>query len=84
MGDPIPVTPLIAVITVIPGTIAAVGAWRNSRQANNAVNHRKPGEPSIVRMVERIDKKVDHISESVHHLAGRFDQHIKDGEPHAN
>jgi hypothetical protein len=80
--NPADMTPIIAVITVVPGTIAAIGAWRNSRQANNAVNHRKEGEPTLVRMVERMDKKIDRLGESVHHLAGRFEQHCEDGEKH--
>lgn len=65
------VDPVVALIVTIPSTIAALGAWFHSRharreaaQANQAVNCRPPGAPSI-------SEQVDRIAQSTQRLEGR-------------
>ena len=58
-----PVELLIALVAATPPTIAATAAWRRSRkveevaeQVNIAVNHRAPGQPTLVQTVDDIAK----------------------------
>lgn len=64
-----------------PAALAAsLGAFRNARQANNAVNHRKPDEPRLVDLVvsqaettARIETKLDlHLAQPAN-IAHRSD-----------
>lgn len=62
MADP---SPLVAAITAVPPTIAAVGALLYARLAkseaagaNAATNHQGPDEPKLVDRTAGIDRKV--------------------------
>ncbi len=63
----------VAIIGAIPACLVAVPAIiaaRNSKQANRAVNHRKPGEPSMIEMVTDIHRRQGNLETAfLHHLA---------------
>lgn len=67
---------LVTLIGSVPATIAALGAWRHSREAknqataaNHAVNNRPPGAPTLADQVDRIAGTVHRIDGKVQVLA---------------
>lgn len=68
------VVTLGTIITAVPAIYAAV----QSRQANNAVNHRKKGEPSLVEMVVEIHERQGTLEAAfLHHLVHDHDKGVE-------
>ena len=59
-------TIIVAAITIVPATIAAITGWsarRHAMEANDAVNHRhKTGTPRLYDLVLKNDKQMDELS----------------------
>lgn len=53
------------------GSIAAVVAAKNSREANRAVNHKGADEPTLRQVVLNIDEKINHLTD-------HFIKHLED------
>ena len=73
---------LIALITIVPPTIAAIAALIQVRrltkplnEVNAAVNHRKPGERRLVEMVDDIHAEVREIRDDVRRVQDDLGQH---------
>lgn len=67
---------LVTLIGSVPATIAALGAWRHSREAkvqataaNHAVNNRPADAPTIAEQVDRIAAGVHRIDGKVQMLS---------------
>lgn len=78
-----PESVLIAVIAAIPPTIAALAAlWQARRlhrpleDVNRAVNHRQPGQGSLIETVDVIAGEVTVLRRSVADLEGTMLRHL--------
>lgn len=63
---------LVALVAATPPTIAATAAWRRSRrleapleQVNTAVNHRAPGQPSLIETVDDIARTMSSLHDAI-------------------
>lgn len=76
-------TVLIAIIAGIPPTIAALAAvWQTRRlsrpieDVNRAVNHRQPGQASLIETVDTIASEMGSLHRSVKELEGTVLRHL--------
>jgi hypothetical protein len=73
---------VIAFVAAVPPTIAATAAWRRSRkleqpleEVNAAVNHRQPGQPTLVQTVDQIAKNMVELHECIEDVRRDLHQH---------
>lgn len=66
---------VVAFVVSIPPTIAALAAWRKARSVDDAVNHRKSGEPRILDLVIDTNERVTTIN-------GHLQKHLTWHEDH--
>ena len=48
---------IVAIITVVPATLAAIGGWRHARGANRATNQTPEGEPRLVDRIRGMEER---------------------------
>lgn len=77
-----PLELIIAFVAAIPPTVAATAAWRRSRgleepleQVNTAVNHRKPGEPTLIQTVDSIAHTLTALNKAVNDVRADLETH---------
>jgi hypothetical protein len=71
-----PTAVVVAIIASVPGTLAALAAWRSAHKANVAVNDRPSSAPTISTDVSEIRKGVDGLNTQVKVLRERLDDHL--------
>ena len=74
---------LIAVIAAIPPTIAAIAAiWQTRKlsrpieDVNRAVNHRQPGQRTLIETVECIADELGAIRQDITNVDERLQRHL--------
>lgn len=67
-----PLELVLAIVAALPPTIAATAAWRRSRklerpleEVNAAVNHREPGQPTLVQTVDEIAQNLVELHDCI-------------------
>ena len=72
----------VAIVAALPPTIAATAAWRRSmklerplEEVNSAVNHRKPGQPTLIQTVDTIASNVESLHRDISHVRNELRQH---------
>jgi hypothetical protein len=68
----------VASIAAVGPTIAALGAWRNARQASNAVNGRPAEAPTISDDVATMRVTLAKMHDEQSSMRERFDAHLID------
>jgi hypothetical protein len=64
---------VLAVIAIVPGTLASVGAWRNAKATNRAVNNVPVGTPPLHERVAKIEAGQDHFREITQRISRQQD-----------
>jgi len=75
-------TVLVALITAVPATIAALAAFWQARrlsrpldEVNAAVNNRSPGQRRLVELVDDIHNEVHAVGDEVRRVKDQLTQH---------
>ena len=64
---------VLALIAIVPGTLASVGAWRHAKATNRAVNNVPIGTPPLHERVAKIEAGQDHFREITQRIATQQD-----------
>jgi hypothetical protein len=67
---------IVAIVTAVAPTIAALGAWRSAGKANKAVNNRPDEGPTISDDVATIRTVVSKLEDDHDAIKGRLDSHL--------
>lgn len=76
----------IASLILIAGTVAAFGRWihrqivssvaEQLRPIDDAVNHREPGQPKMIEVVDMIWEEVQRQGVEIDHARSSLDRHL--------
>jgi hypothetical protein len=69
----------VAMIAAVPGTIAALGAWRSSaaggrtlKRVDRAVNHQPADAPTLVEKIDAIGTDISEVKDRLDAVDGRL------------